>query len=96
MFSEDLAAFFDTAHGFAIVATYQGATSVTGIFENEYLELDGDSVGAASSEPRFLCQASDVPNVAHGHSIVINGVSYQVCGVEPDGTGLVRLALEAV
>jgi hypothetical protein len=89
-FAEDLAPFFNVAE-FASAATLNGV-AVNGIFDRGYLEPIGNDV--QSYAPTFLCAAADVPNVAHGQSLVVDGDTYKVCGVEPDGTGVVLLRLE--
>jgi hypothetical protein len=88
-FTEDLAEFLST-DDFAVAATYNGATTVNGIFDNDYIN---DSA-MESSRPRFVCKQSDVPAVAHGDTLVVSAVTYHVASVEPDGTGLVTLVLE--
>lgn len=91
--STDLANFFDTdEHGTA--ATYSGST-VNGIFDNEFFEADGGTVGVESAQPLFTCQTDDVSGIAHGDSITISGTAYTVRGVQPDGTGVTQLILEA-
>ena len=90
-FTEDLSPFFSTSD-FAVEALWNGATSVPVIFDSEYIEaLRGVVEG---SGPVALCAAADVPGIAHGDTQVIDGVTYKVRGVEPDGTGLVLLRLE--
>lgn len=91
-FTENLAPFFSISD-FAVAALWKGTTSVNGIFDNGYLEaIAGVTEGSA---PTFTCSAADVPSVAHGDALVVNAASYQVRGVEPDGTGVVLLRLEA-
>ncbi len=94
-FAENLDDFLDTTHGFAVAATYQGASTVNGIFDNEYFEdTVGQGAGAESTRPVFVCKASDVPTVAHGHTLLIGATTYHVIAVEPDGQGMTRLVLE--
>ena len=90
MFAEELAVFFDPAdHG--TEALYDGATvPINGIFDAEYVE----PLSIESSGPAYTCAAADVPGVAHGDPLVINGTTYLVRGVKPDGTGVVVLKLE--
>lgn len=90
-FTEDLTPFFETAD-FATAALYNGATTVNGIFDNDYAEpLDNAVEGRA---PVFLCAHADLPSVDHEDTLVINSATYKVRGVEPDGTGVVLLRLE--
>ena len=90
MFAEDLAPFFDPAdHG--TEALYDGATvPIDGIFDAEYVE----PLSVESSGPAYLCPVASVPGVAHGKALIINGTTYLVRGVQPDGTGVVLLKLE--
>lgn len=89
-FTEPLAAFFDT-DGFAVSATLAGV-SVSGIFDNQYFEpLGGDVQGA---QPVFMLPTASASSAAHGQSLVVNGVTYKIRGVEPDGTGITMLRLE--
>ncbi len=87
-FVEDLAPMFAD---FAVTATI-GAASVQGIFDTAY----ADALGMGGYAPVFTCAASDVPTIAAGDAITIGGDAYTVGTVEPDGTGIVRLRLEAV
>lgn len=89
--SEDLSVFFSTSD-FAVAATLQGV-AVDGILDETYLEPLGNLVEGRS--PVFTCAAADVPAVAHGQTLVVGARTFKVRGVEPDGTGIVRLRLEA-
>ncbi len=94
-FTEDPSEFLDTTHGFAVVATWKGTTSVNGIFDDDYFEDGvGQGPGAESSQPRFLCRSSDVPAVAQNDTLAIGAVNYVVTSVHPDGTGMTLLILE--
>lgn len=95
-FAEALAPFFDPAD-FGIEAAYLplGSTDdpvpVNGIFDKAYVDPLGVVEGAA---PVFTCAAASVPAVKHGDALTIDGTTYTVRGVEPDGTGVVLLRLE--
>lgn len=96
-FPEDLPAFFDTSSGFAVPAVWKNAVAVDGIFENDYVEdLAGTIAGLESRVPAFICAEEDVDGVLQGDDFEVDGVAYRVAGVQPDGTGLVRLRLERV
>ena len=90
-FAEDLAPFFAPSD-FGSAALWNGAP-VLGIFDRVYLEPIGNSVEGTS--PVFQCPAASVVGVAQGDTLTIAGDAYTVRGVEPDGTGLVLLRLEA-
>lgn len=91
-FTEDLTPFFDT-DDFAVPATYNGTTTVNGIFDNGFASV-GDSPGVEGSVPSFTCRAADVPSAAQGDTLVISAATWVVVGVHPDGTGVVTLALQ--
>lgn len=90
MLTEDLTAFFNTAD-FAIAATYDGATTVNVIFDHEFLLQLGLVAGRA---PAALVRAADVAANPTGKTLVVNGMSYVIRGIEPldDGvTAVLRL-----
>lgn len=90
MFVEDLAAFFDTATGFAQSATVAGQ-SVPVIFDNGYTTVLGGLV--ESTGPSCIAKTTDVADVVQGDTITIDGTVYTVTGVQPDGTGVTTLQL---
>lgn len=94
-FVEDFAEFTDTAD-FGVVATVTrlAGVAVTGSVDGIFRRPYQTAVGVESSEPMFACAAVDLPGVKHGDLLAIAGVAWRVCGVQPDGTGWVRLALE--
>lgn len=90
MFVEDLAPFFDTASGFAQVATVSGQ-SVPVIFDSGYTAALGGLV--ESTGPICQARTADVEDVVQGSTITIDGTDYTVTGVQPDGTGVTTLQL---
>lgn len=76
---------------FGVTATYNGSTSVDGIFDNGYLATMGGDVD--STDPTFTCELSSIPAVANNDTLLINAITYVVVSIEPDGTGLVTLQL---
>ena len=97
-FAADRAIFFDV-DDFGVTATYtRGATpsTVIGIFDNTYVTVDIAEVGYASAEPEFLMQSSQVPSGAiPGDTLTVNATAYIIRNIEPDGTGITRLRLQA-
>lgn len=84
---------------FGVTATYtadgESPTSITVIFDKTYLGVDaGGEVTVESNNPVALCRTSDVSDADHAATLVINSVTYNVVGVQPDGTGLTHLELE--
>lgn len=71
------------------------ATTVIGIFDNEFLGVGvGAGAQAATDQPRFLCRTSDVPAVADGDALTVDSVAYIIRVPMPDGTGMTELVLE--
>ncbi len=91
----DRANFLDV-DAFGVAATYNGVTTVNGVFENEFFEaIAGATVPIESAQALFTCRTADVPSATHADTLVISGSSYIVVGVQPDGTGMTILILEA-
>lgn len=87
-FAEDLSAFFRVSE-FATTVTLDGA-SVDGIFDNGYIDV----LGLASRAPMFTLQSVDAAAVSTASTLVVNGTTYRVTSVQPDGTGVTVLTLE--
>lgn len=91
MFSEDLAAFFDT-DAFATSATYNGSTAVSVI----YSAPGADAFGIGGTVPEAMVAAADVDADPRGKALVIQGTTYTIREFTPDLTGRVlTLKLEA-
>lgn len=99
MFVDNIDAFFRlNGHGVAATYTHAGtATTITGIFDRDYFGAElGAHVSVSSSQPRFTCSTAALPSgAANGDTITIAGATYTVRVVEPDGTGVTKLVLEA-
>lgn len=91
MFAEDFSNYTSTAD-FGTAATYNGSTSVNGIFDNGFLAVQG-ATDVEGSAPSFLFADADIPAVAQGGTLLVGAVTYSVIGVHPDGTGMTMLAL---
>lgn len=84
---------------FGVSATYtaegESATTITVIFDEPYVGVDPDGrVAVESDNPTCLARTTDVSNANHAATIVINSTTYNVVGVQPDGTGFTTLVLE--
>ena len=94
----DRAAMLNTdEHAVAATVTIGVAdpASVDGIFDNEFVGVEVEAgVPVEMSRPVFTCAESDVTGIAHGDTVVIDGTSRTVRGIEPDGTGMTRLILK--
>lgn len=89
--ADDLTAFFADAE----TATING-DSVKGHFENEHDPVTaGGMVEFSIQSATFLCKSSDVSAVAEGETVTISGSDYTVTDIQPDGTGVTMLMLEA-
>lgn len=99
-FTEDLTAFFQTAD-FAYAAIWTpaaggGPYTVNVIFDNENFDSLIGSAGATGLQPR--CIAADDAlaqgsGIKRNDALVINGTTYKVADVQPDGTGITTLVL---
>ena len=88
---DDIDVFVDTETGFAVDAII-GDSTVSGVFDAAYAER----LNTAGTAPVFLCRSADVAAVEQGDPVTIDGVEYEVAGIEPDGTGMTTLVLEDV
>lgn len=90
-------AVFVAANDFGVEATYTKAgfrKTIAGIFDNDFVEVDGGGIPFAMQQPRFLVPTSDVSTIAEGDSLVIATVTYIVRVRQDDGTGMTNLVLE--
>ena len=95
---EELAAFFDTdEHGTTATFTRAGQSgvAVTCIFRNEFFAVGDGMVEVESSQPMVTVETSKVSGVAHGDTMAIDGTTYNIVAIRPDGTGITDLVLEA-
>ena len=79
---------------FGVTALYNGTTSITVIFDNAYEAVEMNGVIMEARGPQAQCKTTDVPNAAHGDTLLINTVTYTVHEVQPDGTGFTTLMLK--
>lgn len=87
-------AVFDTLSDRATV----NGTPVNGMFSAPWLQPQFGGHRAGVRDPAFVVRAADVVGVAEGSRVWIDlpepdGGDYTLVGLEPDGTGLVTLAL---
>lgn len=96
--ADRLAMLDEDDHGTTATYTPDGgsASTINGIFDNEFFEAVSEGVIAVEgSQPRFICRTIDAPIAGTGDTLVVpvGGTSYDVVGVEPDGTGMTTLLL---
>lgn len=93
MFTENLAAFFNPA--LLGTAAIFGSATVNGIFEAGFAAAQvGLDAGVEGARYTFTCAQADVPGIAHGSVLTVNGTGYLVRSIQPDGTGVVTLILQ--
>jgi hypothetical protein len=84
---------------FGVSATYTsvGGTpaTITVIFDNEYIPVEtGATMPFAMQQPKCLARTSDLAGVAENGTLAIDGTTYYIRIVMPDGTGMTELMLE--
>ena len=62
-------------------------------FNNEWLAAEFIDSEFENAEPAAFAPTSSVSTAAIGHTLKVDGTTYQIIGVEPDGNGLTRLRL---
>lgn len=77
---------------YSVSATINGV-AVTGIFDDRFKMVDELSQEIESTLPQLICRSIDVAGVTDGTSCIVNGVTYTVRTLEPDGTGMTRIIL---
>jgi len=88
----DLDTFLDTTD-FAVAATLNGTTAINVIFDAAYEAVNLQTGEVEGAAPVAICKSSDVSGVSHGDTLDVNGTTYYVRGIQPDGTGLTTLIL---
>ena len=87
---ETFATFFDATEFGTEVQI--GSADVLGLLERGYHEV----AGIATTDPTFTCAAADADSVVEGTTQLVDGSdTYTIRSVQPDGTGLAVLLLQA-
>jgi len=81
MIQENLAVFFDE---FAVQGELSNGTFISGIFDQEFLQMD---IGVEGRSITFLAKSTDVSSLHHGDTITINSIPYGIVGIEPRDDG---------
>ena len=97
MIDLDLESFFDI-DAFAQIATYTRlgypAIQIRVIFDSEYSVSEGvGEPGTGVASPQAHCKTADVGYASHGDTLAVDGTTYYVQEVRPDGTGVTTLIL---
>lgn len=83
-----MAAFLDEDLG-AVTITWSGNDYLC-YYTDEYL----DQLGMETQEPMARVLTSEFSAITHGETVTIEGTTYVVRGIEPNGTGFTMLRLE--
>ncbi|NLT24649.1 MAG: hypothetical protein GXX82_16525 [Syntrophorhabdus sp.] len=59
------------------------------LFQNGFVVVNGVETTAPIAE----CLDTDVTGVAHGDTITVSGVTYNIIGIQPTGSGTTKLIL---
>lgn len=90
-FVEDFTVFFAD---FGVPATPTVGGAITVIFDRAHIEAMGGDI--SGTRPIALAVSADVSSYASRQTTLsIDGISYLVIDIQPDGTGLSLLVLEA-
>ena len=94
--AQDLLNFFDTeTHGSSATVTINGAaSSISVIINKEYFAIAGESVDVDGTQPVVTCRSSAVTNIDTADTITIDGITYNIVNIQPDGTGTTTLILQ--
>lgn len=88
---------FLSDNDFAVEVTYTpdggDATTIEGIFDDEYKARDTATGEVETTPPQIIVATRDVLNAAHGDTIIKSGVTYNIIGIHKDGTGMTTLIL---
>jgi hypothetical protein len=109
-FDNDFDGYFDADYGHGVSCTYtpSGGSAVTikVILDQEYVEVDGATVGVNSSQPIVYGKAKDLRNASFDDTLAFSALTdldgnvikaaatYKVKDVQPDNQGLIALILE--
>ena len=91
------AIFFDS-DDFASSATFTDvsagtSSTIKGIFDKESVEQAVGEAGLIEEVPVFTCKPSDVSDATFNDTLAIDGTTYYIKEILPDGTGVTRITL---
>ena len=109
-FDADFDSYFDDSYGHGVQATYtpsgSSASTIKVILEDEYLSVDGLTVGVEGSTSVAYCKTKDESAASHGDTLAFAAITdldgntlkaaktYAVINVQPDNTGITVLILQ--
>lgn len=91
MFDDDLEEMFEGA-GDEVDVRFRGQP-FTAFLNNEFVAVGSGTVQAEDSHPVLYAPTSMVSMAKRGDEIIVAGSTYEVVGVQPDGTGVTVLVL---
>ena len=94
--TEDIAAMFEDDGLISTAAfSHSGgvAVDISVIFDNDFRAVNMADGVIESAGPQAVCKSSDVASAVHGDTLAISGTTYNIIGIEPDGTGMTTLIL---
>jgi len=62
--------------------------AITVLFDNEYLGMDLNAGTMSTTGPAAYCKSEDLSSTPKGDAFTIDGTSYTVQDIQPDGTGM--------
>lgn len=80
---------------FAVSATVLGKT-VQVILDRTYAQVEEGEFSVANRKPVLTAKSSDFAGVEAGTVITVNGLSWEVLSIQPDGTGISEVFLSEV
>lgn len=81
---------------FGIDIVLPNSKVIKGIFDNPHLDVNaGGSVPFSIQEARVTVRTSDTSSLAQGSIVEIDNDHYVITDIQPDGTGITELVLEA-
>lgn len=92
---------FVATDDFGVIGTYVaangGSSDVVGVFDRPHMAAFAGTISTSDWRPTFLVISSDLPGGAAGgdagDTITLDGVTYAVAALEPDGTGMTLVIL---
>lgn len=68
-----------------------GSGEIRAVYDNPYAALTDDYGIVGGSQRILYCVSGDVTSLKIGSSVTIDGKTYKVISIEPDGTGLTTI-----
>ncbi|MCA1567242.1 MAG: head-tail joining protein [Acidobacteria bacterium] len=92
MFTEDLLQFFDVNRGFAVQAVFKRGETVLAtvavIFNDPSQSVEIYSTQIEEAAPFLQAPTASLAAVKRGDTATVNGATYRIERIRPDGTGV--------